>query len=73
MFMLKASAVVVRYSRPASQMVTVLASRSILDNAAVNVRDRAEAYRSSGWKNFDESTSGMSAEEIRRQRESYMR
>ena len=45
----------------------------ILDGTGVDVRERADTYRSSGWKKFDESTSGMTAEEIRAQRESYMR
>lgn len=42
---------------------------SLLDQSAVDTRQRGDAYRTSGWTGFDTASSGMSAEEIRRERE----
>jgi hypothetical protein len=42
---------------------------TILDRAAVNIRERGEAYRKEGWKSFDESAPAYSAEQARRERE----
>lgn len=43
---------------------------SLLDqSSAVDTRQRADAYRTSGWTGFDARASGMSADEIRRERE----
>ena len=39
----------------------------------VDVRRRAEDYRGSGWNRFDATTPGLSADEIRRERERYPR
>jgi hypothetical protein len=44
---------------------------AILDRSAVNIRERAEAYRKSGWSTFDEKAQPYSAEQARREREMY--
>jgi heat induced stress protein YflT len=44
---------------------------SILDQSAVNLRDRSSAWRKSGWKSFDPSSKPYGAEEIRKERELY--
>src|SRR5580693_5972326 len=41
---------------------------SILNHGAINVNDRAEAYRSTGWKGYDVSAPGYDAEQARRER-----
>jgi hypothetical protein len=43
----------------------------ILDRSAVNIRDRANVYRKSGWSRFDERAKPLSADEIRRERQLY--
>jgi hypothetical protein len=44
---------------------------SILDRSAVNIRDRAEAYRDAGWEGFNPSAAPYTADEVRRERELY--
>ena len=44
---------------------------AILNRAAVNIRERGEAYRKSGWTGFDERAKPYSAEEARRERSIY--
>ena len=44
---------------------------AIMDRAAVNIRDRDEAYRKDGWTGFDEKAPPYSAEQARRERETY--
>jgi hypothetical protein len=44
---------------------------AILDQAAVNVRERELAWRESGWTGFETSAKPYSADEIRREREIY--
>jgi hypothetical protein len=44
---------------------------SILDQSAVNLRDRSSAWRKSGWKSFDPSAKPYGAEDVRRERELY--
>ncbi len=44
---------------------------AILDRSAVDIRDRATHYQSSGWNRFDANASPYSAEEIRRERLTY--
>ncbi|MDI4237930.1 hypothetical protein OZ411_34510 [Bradyrhizobium sp. Arg237L] len=44
---------------------------SILDQSAVNLRDRSSAWRKSGWKSFDPSSKPYGAEEVRKERELY--
>ena len=44
---------------------------AILDRAAVNIRDRGEAYRRAGWVGFDEKAPPYSAEQARRERQTY--
>jgi hypothetical protein len=42
-----------------------------MDRAAVNIRDRGEAYRKEGWAGFDEKAPPYSAEQARRERAAY--
>jgi hypothetical protein len=44
---------------------------AILDRSAVNIRERAASYRSSGWKTFDPQAPALTADEIRKERERY--
>lgn len=44
---------------------------AILDRSAVNIRDRATHYQRAGWNRFDANASPYSAEQIRRERETY--
>jgi hypothetical protein len=46
---------------------------SILDQSAVNLRDRSAAWQKSGWKSFDPSSKPYGAEEVRKERELYTR
>jgi hypothetical protein len=43
----------------------------ILAGGSVDVRRRAEDYRSAGWQNFEPSRPGLTADELRRERERY--
>ena len=43
----------------------------ILDRAAVNIRERGEAYRREGWTQFNETGTPYSAEQARKEREIY--
>jgi hypothetical protein len=42
---------------------------AILDQAAVNIREREQAWREGGWRGFDPAGAGYSADQIRRERE----
>lgn len=42
---------------------------TLLGSSAVDVKTRADAYRASGWNRFDHQSAGMTADEIRRERE----
>jgi hypothetical protein len=44
---------------------------AIMNQAAVNIRDREQMYRESGWKGFDPSAKPYSADQIRKEREAY--
>ncbi len=44
---------------------------AIMNQAAVNIRDRELMYRESGWKGFDPSAKPYSADQIRKEREAY--
>jgi hypothetical protein len=44
---------------------------AILNRSAVDIRERAEAYRKSGWTGFDDRAKPYSAEEARRERSTY--
>lgn len=44
---------------------------AILDRSAINIRERGEAYRREGWTGFDESAPSYTAEQARRERETY--
>jgi hypothetical protein len=44
---------------------------AILDQAAINIREREQAWRESGWTRFDPAAKPYSADQIRREREIY--
>lgn len=44
---------------------------AIMDQAAVNIRERELAYRDTGWTGFDPSARPYSADQIRKEREIY--
>jgi len=44
---------------------------AILDQSAVNIRERAESYREAGWSGFDPSARPFDAEQVRTEREMY--
>jgi hypothetical protein len=45
----------------------------ILNPSAVNIRDRSAAWHKSGWKTFDPASKPYSADEVRKERELYLR
>jgi hypothetical protein len=67
--------------RRGSSLVTVTTTegrvseaQAILDShRPVNIRERRDAYVAGGWSRHDPSAKGYSAEEIRREREAYLR
>jgi hypothetical protein len=46
-------------------------AEAIMNQAAVNIRDREQMYRESGWSGFDPKAKPYSAEQIRKEREIY--
>jgi len=42
---------------------------SILDQSAVNIRERSAVWQRSGWKTFDASAQPYTADEVRKERE----
>jgi hypothetical protein len=46
--------------------------RTVMDRAAIQVTDRAAAYRKSGWQSFDPSASPYTADQVRKERSQYM-
>jgi len=44
---------------------------SILNESAVNLRDRSAAWQKSGWKSFDAASAPYGAEEVRKERQLY--
>jgi len=47
--------------------------QSIMDRSAVNVRERAAAYRDSGWQSFDPKAAPYTTDQVQRERELYTR
>jgi hypothetical protein len=43
----------------------------ILDQSAVNLRDRSAAWQKSGWKSFDPASKPYGADEVRKERQLY--
>jgi hypothetical protein len=43
----------------------------LLNESAVNLRDRSAAWQKSGWKTFDPSSKPYDAEEVRKERQLY--
>jgi len=48
-------------------------AEAIVSRSAVNIGERATAYRKSGWKSFDPAAPTYSAEQIRKERELHRR
>ena len=46
-------------------------TEAILDQAAINIREREQTWRDSGWTGFDPSAKPYSADQIRTEREIY--
>jgi hypothetical protein len=44
---------------------------AILDDSAVNLRERRAAWQKSGWKSFDPSSKPYGADEVRKERQLY--
>lgn len=44
---------------------------AVLNQSAVNLRDRSAAWQKSGWKTFDPSSKPYGADEVRRERQLY--
>ena len=44
---------------------------TILDRSDVDIRERGETYRRSGWSRFDSAAKPYTADEVRREREAY--
>jgi|EndMetStandDraft_8_1072994.scaffolds.fasta_scaffold13694_3 hypothetical protein len=47
--------------------------QALMDRAAVNIVERSAAYRRGGWKSFDPQARPYTADQIRRERDLYMR
>ena len=47
--------------------------QAIMDRSAVNVRERAVAYRQGGWQAFSAKEIPYTADQVRKERELYMR
>ena len=47
--------------------------QAIMDRSAVNVRERAAAYRQAGWQSFNANESPYTADQVRIERELHMR
>jgi hypothetical protein len=45
---------------------------AVLSKSAVDITSRRDAYRSAGWKSFDETAAPYDAEQVRKERSSYM-
>jgi hypothetical protein len=46
--------------------------RALMDRSAIQVTDRAAAYRKSGWTTFDPNASPYTADQVRKERSMYM-
>src|SRR6476646_5124322 len=44
---------------------------SVLNESAINLRDRSAAWRKAGWKSFDPASKPYGAEEVRKERQLY--
>jgi len=44
---------------------------AVLNQAAVNLRDRSTAWQKSGWNTFDPSNKPYGADEVRKERQLY--
>lgn len=44
---------------------------AVLNQSAVNLRDRSAAWQKSGWKSFDPASKPYGADEVRKERQLY--
>ena len=44
---------------------------SVLNESAINLRDRSAAWQKAGWKSFDPASKPYGAEEVRKERQLY--
>ena len=72
-YTLKDCAAAARSSAPACRMLTQHRLQAIMDRSAVNVRERAAAYRQTGWQSFNSNEGPYTADQVRKERELYMR
>jgi hypothetical protein len=47
--------------------------QAVMDRSAVNIGERSASYRQGGWKSFDPNATPYTADQIRRERELYLR
>jgi hypothetical protein len=47
--------------------------QAVMDRSAVNIGERSAAYRQGGWNSFDPNATPYTADQIRRERELYLR
>ena len=47
--------------------------QAVMDRSAVNIGERSAAYRQAGWKSFDANATPYTADQVRKERELYMR
>ena len=47
--------------------------QAVMDRSAVKIGERSAAYRQGGWKSFDPNATPYTADQIRRERELYLR
>ena len=47
--------------------------QAVMDRSAVNISERSAAYRQAGWKSFDANATPYTADQVRKERELYMR
>lgn len=43
----------------------------MLNESAINLRDRSAAWQKAGWKSFDPASKPYGAEEVRKERQRY--
>ena len=47
--------------------------QAVMDRSAVNIGEQSASYRQGGWKSFDPNATPYTADQIRRERELYLR
>ena len=67
----RASVAAARWCQRGSPTRIVPVSTTILNESAVNLRDRSAAWQKAGWKSFDPASKPYGAEEVRKERQLY--